>query len=150
MEVSSLYRMAQQMTSTISTSDREDIIQDAVFYCWQTLKRKSHCNTTYIRERMRKSILSALDRYSKQKKTAGVEGLEEMTISWDPEIISLPIRTKDKPGLSPKQREVVEALIRNNFEIDSTARELGMSSPTLSIHWSWARKALKRAYEYEN
>lgn len=144
MTVDDLYKMASKIVYGISSSQRDDIIQDLVFYAWRTMERKK-CNASFIKIRMQYCLLNALKLYNNQEKNVPTEGVDNKVFHNDT-ILSLPMRKNGDDGLSEKQREVTEALIRNNFELSCAAEELGVAVSTISIQWSWARKVLKRYY----
>lgn len=145
MKLENLYRMANSMTSTLETPDREDIIQDAVFYCWQTLQTRT-CNVSYIYKRLKTQILNGIKRYERQAQCIPTEDIEQQIISEFPEIISLPLQTREKVGLTKVQRRTIEALIMSNFERDTAAEELGLKKGRVSEHWRRAKPVLQMLY----
>jgi len=149
MEVENLYRMANSMTSTLDTPDREDIIQDAVIYCWQTLQRRA-CNVSYIYNRMRTQIINAVEQYGRQARFIPTEGMEEQVFREDPAVLSLPLQRNGDIGLTKAQRKTLETLVENNFEWDLTAKKLGISKATVSLQWRRAKPVLRKIYERAN
>ena len=142
MNPENLYNIARTLAP--DTPAREDVIQDAVFYAWQTVERKKRekktCNYTYVRERLRRSILTALKVYERQARCEGVEGIEEL----------VPAREDFLPFSLPlygRQRQIAEIMIKHDFHLTDAAQELGVAKSTLSIQWSWIKRRLRNIYK---
>lgn len=152
MNIDELYSYARRTALSFQTRDYEDVVQDAVFYTWQTMNRKKHLRPGYIKKRIYLYVLNAIKRYSRQQKN---EPDENICVACEDYLIELPLRRVNESGeiirhgLTERQREVTETLIKNDYIQRLAAEELGISQQTFSSHWQNAKKALRNFYMEE-
>jgi len=151
MDLQEIYNYTWAMLRTAQNVDAEDIVQDAVFYTWKTMQRREGLTKGYLKRRICYSVANGIKKYDKQQKCEPTDP-DDIIVTYHDCVIELPMRRVDndgneiRPGLTPRQREVVETIIRCRFEYSLAAKELGISRSTLCFHWNWAKSALRRAF----
>ena len=148
-----LYQIARR--HCYNSPHKDDIIQDAVFRAWMIFSErqklvdqglKSPDTLSYIRDCVVKDMRDAFRYYSRRDRYSGGLDFTDLQdslpdMSYYDQILSIP--------LTGRKREVAEAMINGNFELDVAAKTLGFCKSNIHYWWKKALKELKLHYEME-
>ena len=135
-----LYNEAERFAWKVPAMYREDVVQDAVVTAWQKSKARV-CNASFLRQSLARSVLDGLKKYFGQERP-GVEVGEMLetpsSLACEDVMLSLP--------LNGFERQLVETVIRCNFELEVAAKELNVTLPTMKYRWKKSLRLLRTAY----
>lgn len=153
MDAETLYQIAHRHCFVYSSRHKEDIIQDAVVKAWEKFEEikelidlgiMSPPTLSYIKYRVIKNMQNALLHYQRKDRMIADDSYEDMEEILNSQahhdiIISLPLKGR--------KREVVEAMILGNFELEVAAKMVGLCK-SQTHHW-WHRALKDLAYYYK-
>ncbi len=135
-----LYKYAQTVCSSLPDMYRDDVIQESVLYAWGQTKRYKYTTKAFlmkaVRLRVRRKRKTYINYYP-----PGVELAPEHIVESSTEAFILPVVAGTEPFM--------ESLLANNFNVQQTARDLGIKRMTAQRQWKNLARAVREEYELD-